>query len=94
MAAATPRAIAPGRYTVQVASFAVAANADTTRDRVNARLAAAGDQLLPGERVAQVARVNERSVVLVGDVADRAAAEDLAARLRRVLNQDVTIVRR
>jgi hypothetical protein len=89
-----PRAVAPGRYTVQVGAFAVAANAETTRDRINTRLAAAGDTLQPGERVAQVARVGERSVVMVGDYADRGAAEDLASRLRRVLNQDVAVIRR
>lgn len=89
-----PRAVAPGRYTVQVGAFAVAANAETTRDRINTRLAAAGDALQPGERVAQVARVGERSVVMVGDYADRGAAEDLASRLRRVLNQDVAVIRR
>lgn len=91
---AEPRAIAPGRFTVQIAAFAVEANAQTTRDRVNNRLAAAGDALAPGERVAQVGRIGERSVVMVGEYADRAGAEDLAARLRKVLNQDVAVIRR
>ena len=83
----------PGHYTVQIAAFAVAANAETTRNRINARLAAAGDQLQPGERVAQVARVGERSFVVVGDSADRAGAEELARRLRSILNQDVAVIR-
>ncbi len=86
--------LAPGRYAVQVAAFAVNANAEATRDRVNSRLAAAGDQLQPNERVAQVMRIRDRSYVLVGDSADRAGAEALAARLRQVLNQDVAVMRR
>lgn len=86
--------LAPGRYAVQVAAFAVNANAEATRDRVNSRLAAAGDQLQPTERVAQVMRIGDRSYVLVGDSADRAGAEALAVRLRQVLNQDVAVMRR
>jgi outer membrane biosynthesis protein TonB len=91
--AVTPRAVAPGRFTVQVAAFAVAANAEATRNRVNARLAAAGDQLQPDERVAQIARIGDRSYVVVGDSADRAGAEALAKRLRTILNQDVAVIR-
>lgn len=86
--------LAPGRYAVQIAAFAVNANAEATRDRINSRLAAAGDQLQPSERVAQVMRIRDRSYVLVGDSADRAGAEALAARLRQVLNQDVAVMRR
>jgi len=89
-----PSPIAPGRYTVQVGAFAVAANAETTRDRINARLAAAGAQLQPGERLAQVVRIGDRSYVLIGESADRAGAEEMAARLRRALNQDVAVIRR
>jgi cell division protein FtsN len=92
-AVAAARAVTPGNYTVQVAAFAVAANAETTRDRVNARLAAAGDQLQPGERTAQVMRSGERSFVVIGDHPSRAGAEDLAKRLRSVLNQDVAVIR-
>ena len=92
-AAVAARPVTPGHYTVQIAAFAVAANAETTRDRVNARLAAAGAQLQPGERVAQVARIGDRSFVVVGDSADRTAAEDLARRLRPILNQDVAVIR-
>jgi len=87
------KSIAPGSYTVQIAAFAVAANAETTRDRVNARLAAAGDALQPAERSAQVVRIGERSFVVVGESASRAGAEDLAKRLRGVLNQDVAVIR-
>lgn len=83
----------PGHYTVQIAAFAVAANAEATRNRVNARLAAAGDQLQADERVAQIARIGDRSYVVVGDSADRAGAEALAKRLRAVLNQDVAVIR-
>jgi cell division protein FtsN len=90
---AAARAVTPGNYTVQVAAFAVAANAETTRDRVNARLAAAGDQLQAGERTAQVVRSGERSFVVIGDHPSRAGAEDLAKRLRSVLNQDVAVIR-
>lgn len=87
------KSITPGNYTVQVAAFAVAANAETTRDRVNARLATAGDSLQPAERMAQVVRIGERSFVVVGESASRAGAEDLAKRLRGVLNQDVAVIR-
>ena len=83
----------PGHYTVQVAAFAVAANAEATRARVNARLAAAGDQLQANERVAQIVRMGERSYVVIGDSADRAGAEALAKRLRAILNQDVAVIR-
>lgn len=95
-AAVTPsavRPVTPGNYTVQVAAFAVAANAETTRDRVNARLAAAGEQLPPSDRTAQVMRVGDRSFVVVGDSPSRQGAEDLAKRLRSVLNQDVAVIR-
>jgi len=90
---AAARPVTPGHYTVQVAVFAVAANAEATRDRVNARLAAAGDQLQAAERTAQVARVGERSFVVIGDSASRAGAEDLARRLRSILNQDLAVIR-
>jgi GGDEF domain-containing protein len=85
--------VSPGNYAVQVAAFAVAANAETTRDRINARLATAGEQRQPGERVAQVARVGERSFVVIGDSPSRAGAEDLAKRLRTILNHDVAVIR-
>lgn len=91
--AAAARAVTPGHYTVQIAAFAVAANAEATRNRVNARLAAAGDQLQADERVAQIARIGDRSYVVVGDSADRAGAEALAKRLRSILNQDVAVIR-
>jgi hypothetical protein len=72
--------------------FAVAANADKDRARIESRLANSG--LAPARRVVRVERIGNRSHVLVGDLPDRAAAQELAAQLRRALKQDVVILRR
>ena len=45
------------------------------------------------ERIAQIARIGDRSYVVVGDSTDRAGAEALAKRLRAILNQDVAVIR-
>ncbi|GAB4466398.1 MAG: hypothetical protein OHK0044_06170 [Burkholderiaceae bacterium] len=81
--------LAPGRWAVQVGVFAVPANADAVRARVAAKIAQS-DLAVP----VRVERIGDRSHVLVGDLPDRAAAQALAARLRRVLAQDVVILRR
>jgi cell division protein FtsN len=78
-----------GRYSVQVATFAVESNAQTLRDRVAGQVKSAG--------IAAPVRVisrNSRAVVAVGDLSDKAAADALADQLRRTLNQDVVVFRR
>jgi rare lipoprotein A len=78
-----------GRYSVQVATFAVESNAQTLRDRVAGQVKSAG--------IAAPVRVinrNARAVVAVGDLPDKAAADALAEQLRRTLNQDVVVFRR
>lgn len=81
--------LAPGRWAVQVGVFAVPANAEAVRARVATKLARS-DLAVP----LRVERVGDRSHVLVGDLPDRAAAQGLAERLRRLLGQDVVILRR
>jgi rare lipoprotein A len=78
-----------GRFSVQVATFAVESNAQTLRDRVAGQVKSAG--------IAAPVRVisrNSRSVVAVGDLPDKASADALADQLRRTLNQDVVVFRR
>lgn len=75
---------AAGRWSVQVGVFAVAANADALRARVAARL--------PDATVRTVRR-DARVHVLVGEAADRAAAQQLAQQLRTSLRQDVVLFR-
>jgi hypothetical protein len=74
----------PGRWSVQVGVFAIAANAETLRERVAQRL--------PGTAVRTVQR-NARVHVLAGDAPDRATAERLAQQLRTALQQDVVLFR-
>ncbi len=83
---------AQARWVVQVGVFAVPANAQKVRARVESRLAQSA--LAPAQRVVRVERIGDRSHVLVGDLPDRAAAQALAAQLRSVLNQDVVVLRR
>lgn len=83
---------AGARWVVQVGVFAVPANADKVRARVESRLAQS--DLAPAQRVVRVERIGDRSHVLVGDLPDRKAADALAAQLRRALNQDVVVLRR
>ena len=91
--AAPATGIREGRYAVQVGVFLVAANAETIRARVAAQLADE-PSLADGERVVRSVKKGERTHVVVGDVADRRAAEALAARLRTVLRQDVAVFQR
>ena len=91
--AAPASGIREGRYAVQVGVFLVAANAETIRTRVAAQLADE-PSLADGERVVRSVKKGERTHVVVGDVADRRAAETLAVRLRTVLRQDVAVFQR
>ncbi|MFN3566588.1 MAG: SPOR domain-containing protein, partial [Burkholderiaceae bacterium] len=87
-----PAPLAPGRWAVQVGVFAVAANAERDRERVAARLAST--DVAAAQSIVRVERIGNRSHVLVGDLPDREAAQALAAQLRRVLRQDVVVLRR
>lgn len=91
-AAPAPAPAAQARWAVQVGVFAVPANADKDRARVESRLAQS--DLAPAQRIVRVERIGDRSHVLVGDLPDRAAAQALAARLRHLLRQDVVVLRR
>jgi cell division protein FtsN len=81
---------ATGRWSVQVAAFATSTMAESTRARVAQQLAQSAPNLAAEPRVA---RLNNRSYVLLGDFADRESAEALAGRLRAVLRQDVVVDR-
>jgi hypothetical protein len=48
----------------------------------------------PAERTPRVEKRGNRHFVLVGDVAERNAADALAARVRQSLRHDVVVVRR
>jgi rare lipoprotein A len=78
-----------GRFSVQVATFAVESNAQTLRDRVAGQIKSAGISA-----PVRVINRNARAVVAVGDLPDKAAADALAAQLRTTLNQDVVVFRR
>jgi cell division protein FtsN len=78
-----------GRWSVQVGVFAVARNAESARARTAERLADAG---IAGTSVRTVEREG-RTHVVVGALPDRASAQQLAARLRSVLQQDVVLFR-
>jgi rare lipoprotein A len=78
-----------GRFSVQVATFAVESNAQTLRDRVAGQIKSAGISA-----PVRVVNRNARSVVAVGDLPDKASADALAAQLRTTLNQDVVVFRR
>jgi rare lipoprotein A len=99
-AAPAPRAVpaqpaaAGGRWSVQIAAFAVDAVAQSVRARVAEQLAQGAADLAAPDRTPRVERRGNRSYVLVGDFDDRAAAEAVAERVRRVLRQDVVVERR
>lgn len=82
-------ASAAGRWSVQVGVYAVARNAESARARTAQRLADAG---IAGTSVRTVER-DGRTHVVVGALPDRAGAQQLAARLRIVLQQDVVLFR-
>jgi cell division protein FtsN len=80
---------AAGRWSVQVGVFAVARNAESARARTAERLADAG---IAGASVRTVER-DGRTYVVVGALPDRTGAQQLATRLRSVLQQDVVLFR-
>jgi cell division protein FtsN len=88
-AASAAPALAAGPWSVQVGVFAVARNAENARARTAERLADAG---IAGTSVRTVER-DGRTYVVVGALPDRAGAQQLAARLRTVLQQDVVLFR-
>lgn len=87
---AAKQTAATGRWSVQVATFATSTMAESTRARVAQQLAQSAPNLASEPRVA---RLGNRSYVLLGDFADRESAEALAGRLRAVLRQDVVVDR-
>lgn len=93
MAPAPSGDLAPGRWAVQVGVFFTPNVADSVRAQVEQRLAQAGD-LEPTDRIARIVKRGNYSHVVVGDAADKASAEALAARLRVALKQDVVVFRR
>jgi hypothetical protein len=76
-----------------VAAFATDSMAESTRGRVAQQLATAAPSLAESDRTPRVERYGNRSYVLLGDFADRDAAEALAGRLRAALRQDVVVDR-
>lgn len=89
-----PRAttdMAPGHFAVQVAAFMTPASAEAQRSRVATQMRAAS---MPQADDARVLKLNDRYFVLVGDFADRAQAEALAAQMRTALQRDLAIFRR
>lgn len=93
-AAATARAneptgLAPGRWSVQAGVFLVAPNAQGLRARLEQRLAGSG--LPASDRSLRIAQRDGRHHVVIGDRPDRAGASQLAAKLREILQQDVSL---
>jgi hypothetical protein len=89
-----PRAVvdlAQGRFAVQVAAFMTPASAEAQRSRTATQLRAAA---LPEADATRVLKLNDRYYVLVGDLADRAQADALAAQVRAAVRHDVVIFRR
>ncbi|MEW5880535.1 MAG: SPOR domain-containing protein [Pseudomonadota bacterium] len=84
--------LAAGRWAAQVGVFYVANSAEAVRARVAARLAQSG--LSAESRATRVVKRDNKYFVVVGDAADRAAAEALASRVRAALKQDVVLFRR
>jgi cell division protein FtsN len=91
-AAAASGDLAAGRWAVQVGVFYGANSAEAVRARVAARLAQSG---LPAEsRATRIVKRDNKYFVVVGDTADRAAAEALASQVRAALKQDVALFKR
>ncbi len=81
----------PGHFAVQVAAFMTPASAEAQRSRTATLMRASS---MPEADSARVLKVDNRYHVLVGDYAERAQAEALAATLRGTLRQDLVIFRR
>jgi cell division septation protein DedD len=75
-----------GRWAVQVGAFQLLANADALRDRVAVQMQQSGNELA-SQSPPRVERDGSIFRVLVGAVADRAAALVLAQRLERLLGR-------
>jgi rare lipoprotein A len=76
---------AAGRWSVQLGAFAEAARAESLRERAAATLARAGE---PPPRVESDGSIFR---VLVGNVADRSAAQQLARTVERLLELDTLL---
>ncbi len=92
-AASSPVATVPGaadnggRWAVQVGAFQQQANADAMRDRVAVQMQQAGSELA-AFRTPRVERDGSIFRVLVGALADRAAAQVLAQQLAQLLGRE------
>ena len=87
-ASVTPGATpATGRWAVQIGAFQQQANADVLRDRVAVQMQQSGNELAV-LRPPRVERDGSIFRVLVGAVADRAAALMLARQLERLLGRE------
>ena len=93
--AAAPPAAAPeaGRWTVQVGAFQQEFNADVLRERIAVQLQQSGGELA-AQRPPRVERDGSIFRVLVGAVADRAAAQSLAQQLERLLGRQTILIMR
>jgi rare lipoprotein A len=90
--AASAASAAPGIWSVQLGAFALAANADELRERIAVLLASPeADDLSPSARQPRVEREGEVHRVLIGALADRPAAQQLAARLQQLLGRDTAL---
>src|SRR5262249_42864851 len=82
-----------GRWSVQVGAFQQEFNADILRERVAVQLQQSGGELA-AQRAPRVEREGSIFRVLVGAVADRAAAQSLAQQLERLLGLQTVVVMR
>jgi len=94
-AAPAPPAAAPeaGRWSVQVGAFQQEFNADVLRERIAVQLQQSGGELA-AQRPPRVERDGSIFRVLVGAVADRAAAQSLAQQLERLLGRQTLLIMR
>lgn len=85
--AAATEAVATGRWAVQVGAFQSQANADAVRDRIAVQMQQAGSELA-AQVPPRVERDGSIFRVLVGTLADRAAALALAQQLNGLLGRE------
>lgn len=79
-------------WAVQLGAFEAAANAEALRERFSSLLATSQGEGLPAEaRLARVERDGVLHRVLVGMLADRAAAAELAAQLTALLGRETAL---
>ena len=88
-AQATALAAPDGRWSVQLGAFAAEERAQILLARVQAELARPQGQELPADLLPRIERDGGLHRVLLGALADRAAAAALAARLAALLGGDV-----